>query len=440
MGLNNNFRHALVSHFSSVLHWTVGKNNHECKLIDAEASNLTDEQIFNIAMEFKPDFIVLYISQRGFSQNIELAKRIKDKTNSKIIVAGPWCSMEPKEMLKEDTIDHLIEGEFEFEVLKIVDGKNKNRHTKSARLTQKELNELPWVTKVYAKHLDIKRYKESSLWYPFVDLFTGRKCYWGKCIFCLWPFSILEGGSYSVRDMEDVLDEMEWVTKNLSVKEIFLQDDTLSAERAKLLSEGILKRGIKIQWSTYARGDLTMTPDILKKMKESGCHCLHIGYESGNDELLKNMNKGVTVESLETFTRWVNDAKIDIHADFMIGLPGETEETARNTINWAKKLKVGTYQFAPPKPYMCTPYYAWLKNKGYLDEDDNPNLPNMSYQQMVDLCKKAMKECFFNPAFIVRTILNPRELMLVSRSVVPALKYLLLRKHDLPEKKLSSRK
>ncbi|MDD5181711.1 MAG: B12-binding domain-containing radical SAM protein [Candidatus Nanoarchaeia archaeon] len=408
------------------------KYNHECRLVDAEAENKTDAQLIGMAEQFKPDFTVIYISQRGFSDNISLAEQIKEKTGSKIIFVGPWCSMEPEKLLENKVIDYLISGEFEFETLNIINGKNNSRHIQAARLTSEQLNELPWVTKVYAKHLNLKNYKVSSLWHPFVDMFTGRKCYWGRCIFCLWPFTILKGGSYTVRNIDDVLDEIEWAVKNLPIKEIFMQDDTLSGERAELLADGILKRGIKIAWSSYARGDLTHTPEILKKMKQSGCHCLHVGFESGNDELLKRMNKGVTTKTLETFTEWANKAGIDIHADFMIGLPGETEETARNTINWAKKLKVATYQFAPPKPYMCTPYYTWLKDNGYLDKEGNPSLPSMNYQRMVDLCKKALTECYFNPAFIRRMMFKPREVLRIVRSAFYFARYMLFKKSDLP--------
>jgi len=409
-------------------------HRHECKLIDAEAGNMTDEEVFKIAKKFKPNFSIVYITERGFKENLKLAEKIKKATKSKIIFVGPWCSMNPKEMLKNKIVDHLIDGEFEFVVKDIVEGKIKKRYIKAARLTSEQLNELPWVTKVYSKHLNIKNYKISSLYYPYVDTFTGRRCYWGRCIFCLWPFTILKDGGYILRDMEDVLDEIEWVTKNLKVKEIFIQDDTLSGHRAKELSEGILRRGIKITWSAYARGDLTMTPEILRLMKKSGCHCLHLGYESGNDELLKKMNKGVTVKSLETFTKWATDASIDIHGDFMIGLPGETDETARKTIEWAKKLNVVTYQFAPPKQYPCTPYYNWLVQNKLIDKDGNPNLPNMSYQDMVDWCKKAMKECYFNLGFLKRVIFRPREIKRLLLSAFYVLYYLYFKKTDMPER------
>jgi radical SAM superfamily enzyme YgiQ (UPF0313 family) len=160
-----------------------------------------------------------------------------------------------------------------------------------------------------------------------------------------------------------------------------------------------------------------MTPNILKLMKKSGCHCLHVGYESGSDKILKTINKGVTRKDLEKFTKWVNAAHIDIHADFMIGLPGETEETIRDTIDWAKKLKVLTYQFAPPRVYPCTPFYFWAKNNNYLNKDGIMHLPNMSISEIENWCKVAMKECYLNLEFLSRVVFKPSE---IKRLVRPA--------------------
>jgi anaerobic magnesium-protoporphyrin IX monomethyl ester cyclase len=411
------------------------KYGHECKLIDAEAENLTDTEVFKTARKFQPDFSVIYVSERGLKNNIELATKIKKQTKGKIIFVGPWCSMVSNEMLKTKIVDHVIDGEFEFVVKDIIEGKRKKRYIKSKRLTLEQLSELPWVTKIYAKHLNIRNYKIGSLWHPFVDLFTGRKCYWGKCTFCLWPNTIFKKGSYVSRDINDVLDEIAWAVKNIrpKIKEIFIQDDTPPAWRCKELAEGLIKRGIKIQWSTYARGDLTLTPKILSVMKKSGCHCLHVGYESGNDSILKNINKGVTVKGLETFTKWVTRAGIDIHADFMIGLPGETLETIRKTIDWAKKLNVVTYQFAPPKPYKCTPYYNWLIKNNCIDKKGNPNLPNMTYDEMVKWCKIAMRECYFNPEFIKRIMFKPHEIQRLLRSAFYLSYYMFFSRSDLPE-------
>jgi len=405
------------------------KYEHKCKLIDSEADSLTDNEVLKIVRKFKPDFTVVYISLKGLKDNLSISERIKNETGSKIIFVGPWCSMpEVKKLCIEDKkiVDHLIDGEFEFATKDIVEGKEKRKIIISNRLTSEQLNELPWVTKIYNKHLNIKNYKIGSLWYPFVDMFSGRKCYWGKCTFCLWPSTILKEDGYVFRDINDVLDEMEWAVNNIEpkIKEIFIQDDTPPAWRCKQIAEGLIERNIKISWSTYARGDLTLTPEILKLMKKAGCHCLHVGYESSSNEILKKINKGVTKEMLEKFTQWCNDAGIDVHADFMIGLPGETDETARETIKWAKKLKVVTYQFAPPRPYPCTPYYNWLVKNKLIDKNERPEYKEMNYKEMVEWCKKATKECYFNFGFLKRVIFKPHELKRLIRSAIFVISYI----------------
>ncbi|MEM5778164.1 MAG: radical SAM protein [Candidatus Aenigmatarchaeota archaeon] len=406
------------------------KYDHECKLIDAEADGLSDEDLINIAKNFEPDFTVIYISERGIESNIQLAQKIKKKTKSKIIFVGPWCTIVKNSIIKNKIIDHIIDGEFEFAVKDIVEGKIKKYYIKTKRLTSEQLNELPWVTQVYKKHLNIKNYMVSSLWHPFVDLFTGRKCYWGRCTFCLWPFTIFKEDGYVVRNIEDVLDEIEWISKNLKVKEIFIQDDTLPGWRAKQIAEGILKRKIKITWSAYARGDLSMNPEILELMKKSGCHCLHVGYESSSNEILKKCNKGVTKEQLEKFTKWATNAGIDIHGDFMIGLPGEVEATIRKTIKWAKKLKILTYQFAPPKVYPCTPLYEYLNKNNSLDLCGGPNYPNLNSLKIAKWCKIALRDCYFNPEFLKRVLFKPKELKRLLRSAVYAGPYILLKKTE----------
>lgn len=180
------------------LSYTTGlleKYGHECKLIDAEAENYKDDYVIQIANKFEPDFTVIYITERGIAANTVLAEKIKSNTKSKIIFVGPWCSLIP-DKINKNVVDFIVDGEFEFATLDIVEGREKRNYVKSQRLTAKQLNELPWVTKVYAKHLNVNNYRVSSIRHPYVDVFTSRRCYWGKCAFCLWPVTILKEGGY----------------------------------------------------------------------------------------------------------------------------------------------------------------------------------------------------------------------------------------------------
>ena len=407
-------------------------HKHKCMLIDAEAENLTDNQVLDKAQEFKPDYTVIYITEKGIDSNLILAKLIKIKTDSKIIFVGPWCSLIPEKIMEHDVVDFVIDGEFEFATLKIVNGnyKCKRGYLKETRLTSKQLNELPWVTKTYAKHLNLNHYRVSSIKHPYVDVFTSRRCYWGKCAFCLWPVTILEGGGYVERDIKDVLDEIEWAWENLGIKEVFIQDDTLSPKRAKELSEGIIERELDMlgfNWACYARGDLMLSQEIINLMAKSGCITVHIGFESGSNKILKRMNKGVTIQSLREVTERFNKAGIKVHADFMVGNIGENRKTVQETINFIKSLDLDILQVAPPKLYNKCNIYKWYehnKEGAWIDERGLPNLKDMTYEEMVGQCKRALKEYYMSKKFIIKAITHPSLMKRTLASVVPAIKFL----------------
>jgi anaerobic magnesium-protoporphyrin IX monomethyl ester cyclase len=408
----------------------VEKNNNICKLVDAQADNLTDNDVSRIAAEFKPEFTVLYITERGLEYNLLLAAEIKKRTDSKIIFVGPWCSIVHEAVVSSDVIDYIIDGEFEYAVLDIIKGKvsKDKKYIKEQRLTTEQLNNLPWVTKVYSKHLNIKNYRVSSIKHPYVDIFSSRRCYWGKCAFCLWPVSILECGGYVERDLKDTLDEIEWAVKNLKIKEVFLQDDTLAPIRAKELSEGMIKRGINISWACYARGDLALSQETIDLMKKSGCHVVHIGFESGNDDILKKMDKGVTTESLREVTRRFNNAGIAVHADVMVGNIGESRKTVQDTIDFIKSLDgIDILQMAPPKLYKKCNLYKWYadnKEGAFIDKRGLPNLKDMTYEDMVSECKRGLREFYTSRKFLTRAITHPSLMKQVLGSAIPAIKFL----------------
>lgn len=218
------------------------KNGHKCKLIDAQADNLFDKEVSDIASEFKPDFTVIYITERGLEANITLAEKIKSKTKSKIIFAGPWCSLIPDKILKHEVVDFVIDGEFEFATLDIVKGREKRKYIKSQRLTAKQLNELPWVTKIYKKHLNIYNYRVSSIRYPYVDIFTSRKCVTGDT-----KIILSDGSEIKV---EDAFKNTPKFVKSLDLKENKIVDGKLEGiveKETEELIELITENGQKLK-------------------------------------------------------------------------------------------------------------------------------------------------------------------------------------------------
>lgn len=409
------------------------KNGHEVKLVDALVDKLSHKETIDDIKKFSPDITVIYTSLDSLDNEIALANFIKKEINTFIVFVGPWCAMDPEGILKKSTaIDGVIRREFELPLANLAEIMSKNlglgevkelTWQKDGQITnnpdgefinQEQLDAMPFVTDVYRRHLHIKNYKQTSLKYPFIDLFTARGCAWGKCTFCLWPNTIHKGAHFRMRSLENVLDELKYIQKELpEIKEVFFQDDMLPRVRMKEIAEGMIKENIKLVWSAYAKADLDY--ETMRLAKKAGCRFLHVGYESANQNILDSVNKGEVVDKMAEFTRLAKKAGLKIHGDFIFGLPGETEETIKKTIAWSKKINISDYQFVVPQPHPSTPFYQWLKSNNYLTPTGEPNYPSLSLEKLQYWRFKAYREIYLSPRYLLtrfkESLKEPSELI-----------------------------
>lgn len=391
------------------------REGHMVRLIDAPPLGLDHKKTFREIVEFLPDMLVVYGATKSQKNDIIFSESIKEKVNCNIVFVGPFASIDPKVILEHsEKIDCAIKGEFEYPLLQLANGRKRNEidnlfwrnngeiteNKERPPLKRQELDSLPFVASFYKKHIDFRNYKLASELHPFIDLFTGRGCFWGRCTFCLWPHSFIKGAVYNTRSIENVLNEIKFIKKEMpSIKEIFIQDDTLPKGRALELSEAILGSNLDITWSCYVRGNLDY--EILKIMKRSGCRSLHVGYESANVSILKNVHKGISVGTMAEFTRNAKRLGLRIHGDFLLGLPGETENTIRETIRWAKSLDPETAQFLIAIPYNSTPYSNYLKGCN--------NRLNLSERELNKWRKLAYRRFYIRWKFVKKALFHPYE-------------------------------
>ena len=235
------------------------------------------------------------------------------------------------------------------------------------------MDELPWVTPVYKRDLTIENYFIGYLQHPYVSFYTGRGCR-SKCTFCLWPQTV-GGHRYRVRSAESVVEEVRWIKENLpQVKEIFFDDDTFTdfRPRAEEIARGLGKLGVT--WSCNAKANVPY--DTLKVMKDNGLRLLLVGYESGNDQILHNIRKGLRTDIARRFTSDCRKLGVTIHGTFILGLPGETAETIRETIQFAVDINPHTIQVSLAAPYPGTQLYDEAVSNGWITAHDNLNLVN----------------------------------------------------------------
>lgn len=394
------------------------KHGHTCSLIDAPVANLTHEQVYEKAESFSPKLLVLYISKDSLPNDAAVGEEIKKRTGCKIVLVGPWCANTPEKILKEYSVaDIVVRREFEDAVLDIANGKPLKSikgiiyrskagivsNPERPFLTGEQLDRFPFVASVYKRHVPIENYYQASLLHPFIDMFTARGCAWNQCTFCLWPNTIHKGAMYRARSIDNVIKELHYIKKELPwVKEVFFQDDMLPSVRIRELSSRMLKEKLNMKWSCYVRANVDR--ETLFLMKKAGCRYLHVGYESVDPTVIKLVKKGNIKEEMERFTKDANEAGLRIHGDFILGLPGETEQSIQATIEWAKTLGIEGYQVFIPQPHEATPMYQWLKKRGYLTKDGDINYPFLSKDRLTYWRFRAMKEIYFTPSYIWNTV------------------------------------
>ncbi len=323
------------------------------RLLDAPAHHVSSEETIKIAQGY--EFLVLYTSTPGFPGDIQLAGKIREaKPTIKIAFVGPHVTVLPERTLKDcPAIDFICRKEFDHSVVEFAQGNPIEEilgisYRKDGAVVHnpdrpqiQDLDALPHVTDVYYRDLDPRRYNVPFLLYPFVSLYTTRGCP-AQCTFCLWP-QTTSGHAWRKRSTDDVAREMAKAKEYWPwVKEFFFDDDTFNIQKARTVELCAKLKPLNLTWSCTSR--VTTDFETLKAMKEAGCRLLIVGYESGDQQILKNIKKGATLERARQFTKDCHKLGLVIHGDFIMGLPGETHETINNTIAFAKELDVETIQ------------------------------------------------------------------------------------------------
>ena len=353
---------------------------HTIRLVDCPAWNWNVEDILRDLKSFSPELVIMDASFTSLNNDLSVAKRIKDELDVSIVMVGPPTSQFSEKML--EVADFVARYEYDYTLLELADGKEVSEilgisYKEDGKVIHnpnrpwiKDLDDLPFVSKVYKKHLNIYDYFLNYSLYPMVQIFTGRGCPY-RCTFCAWPQTFM-GRGYRVRSIGNVLDELEWIEHNMpKVKEVFFEDDTFTINKKRVVDfcKGYLDRGLRISWSCNARVD-TLDLETMHEMRKANCRFLIVGFESADDGILNNIKKGFTVEKAREFAENVKKAGLLLHADFIIGLPGENKETIEKTGRFIKEIKPDQLQVSVVSPFPGTELYKWFEENGYLIIDN----------------------------------------------------------------------
>jgi len=420
---------------------------------------MTREKVIEIVKQFKPDMVVSDTSTASIKNDVKELEAIKKARECFGVLVGTHVSALPKETMKmSKAIDAICVREYDYTLRDLAKELEKKKPaldrvkgivwrqgSKIVKNTErppiKNLDELPFVSKIYKKHLNYKDYFYSANLWPEVTIVTGRGCPY-NCMFCNWVQN-LNPGKYRARSVEDVIEEFKFIERNFpEVKEVFLEDDTFTAdfERVKDFCRAKVNAGIKVKWSCNARADVPL--EALQWMKKAGCRLLCVGFESGSQEILNGVRKGTQIAKIEQFMKDAKKAGVLVHGCFMIGNIGETAGTARQTIEFSKRLDPDSAQFFPIMVYPGTGSYDYFKKKGWLVSQDYSkwvdcegghncmvSMPGMSNKEIVRWCDIARKEFYMRPGYILgklwQIVRSPEESGRIFKSAFTLGKYLL---------------
>jgi hopanoid biosynthesis associated radical SAM protein HpnJ len=394
------------------------------RLLDAPPHHVSVEETISIAKDY--DFVVLFTSTPGWYGDHKIAEAMKEAhPNLKIAFVGPPVTVEPERALKEcAAIDFVVRREFDYaavefaqgkpleDILGISYGRNGSVVHNPDRPPLDDLDALPDVTDIYHRDLDVRRYNVPFLLYPFVALYTTRGCP-AQCTFCLWP-QTLSGHPWRQRSADAVAREMAKAKEYWPfVKEFFFDDDTFNLQKARTIELCRKLKPLGITWSCTSR--VTTDHETLKAMREAGCRLMIVGYESGDQQILKNIKKGATVERARQFTKDSKKLGLKIHGDFILGLPGETRETIRRTIDFAKELDCETIQVSIAHAYPGTEFYDFAKANGFIvneqkmvDEGGHQlahiEYPGLPREYVMEMVHRFYDDYYFRPKAIFRIV------------------------------------
>ncbi|HEY1764662.1 MAG TPA: hopanoid biosynthesis associated radical SAM protein HpnJ [Opitutaceae bacterium] len=393
------------------------------RLVDAPADGISVEDSLRIAGEY--DLVIIHTSTPSFPTDAHFAEDLKKHKPSVLVgMVGAKVAVDPQGSLEATTaIDFVCREEFDFTCKEIADGRpladivglsyrqsdGTIKHN-APRPTLEDMDLLSFVAPVYKRDLKIENYFIGYLKHPYVSIYTGRGCR-SRCTFCLWPQTV-GGHAYRTRSVAHVLEEVKWIQDNMpEVKEIMFDDDTFTdfKPRVEEIARGLGKLGVT--WSCNARANVPYP--TLKIMKENGLRLLLVGYESGDDQILLNIKKGLKTDMARRFSEDCRKLGIKVHGTFILGLPGETRETIEKTIEYAKQINPHTIQVSLAAPYPGTALYKEAVENGWLEENRAANLvspsgiqlaaigyPHLSRSEIYHQLERFYKSFYFRPSKI----------------------------------------
>jgi radical SAM superfamily enzyme YgiQ (UPF0313 family) len=416
---------------------TLEKVGNKVEIIDSAALKLDADETIKRVIDNGFEFVGITVMTPTIGSAMEVARKIKEKNKSIFVfMGGAHVTALPEKTLEIfPEIDAIVIGEGEITTPILIKSIEKNKSLKDVlgiayrkngkiivnppRSVIKNLDELP----LPAYHLlpinKYRPYPPHGKKLPYMAIMTSRGCPF-RCTFCSKP---VHGKLYRAKSPKAIIDEIKYIKENFKIKEILFYDDSFTLDRNRIieLCDEMIKNNIYIPWSCETRVNL-VDKELLSKMKSAGCYIISYGVESGNQEILNTIKKDITIEQIRNAFKLTREAGISIVSYFMLGCPGDTERTMKQTIEFAKELDANFAQFSICTPFPGTEIADLIDKKDEIDwnkltyvSNRSESIPfvlskNLNEEQLKKYYNEAYKEFYLRPSFVIKTILRIRNM------------------------------
>lgn len=399
---------------------------HETHLIDANGFDLTVSHIVEEVKKLKPDLLVARIAFDVQAADLNVLRQISAAhTAMKVLVRNSIMSravfLKKQLLLENDFVSYFVNGELESTIAEICNALNAGKLPPGvsykengkildtpAAAEEKDLDKFPFPA---YNLLPSMRPYHTSMFRPIYTLvMSSRGCPF-QCAFCAYAAT-----RYRERSPENVVEELKWLKRDFGLENFVFFDDTISLnmDRASAIFRLMAKHGLGLKFGMCTRVD-RINEEMIRSAKAAGCVEAGFGIESGSQKVLDACKKGITIAQIRDAIRICKAHDIKTMASVVLGLPGETEDTIKETFRLMEELDPYYCQYATAVPFPGTEMFSMLKERGQILTEDwekyNPlealpvfQTPQLSREQLAAYKKKGYMRFLLRPSFVLKRI------------------------------------
>lgn len=388
---------------------------HEIKVLDAVALRMSGEQAEKVIEKIRPEAVLSLTSAGTWKEDFTFLERLKGKTSFRLFMSGEIFLEDAKNILeKYKFIDGALLNFIEEDFLKFLESdfspnprEIRSSVWRSGDKIEAQVNKAKGTFSLPPMRHELFPLKHYRMpwqrYHPFASLLTDYGCPF-YCKFCN-SRSI----GYAIRRNEDIEEELDYI-KSLGIKQLFIKDMTFGASRGHALEvlELMIRKNYGFAWNAYTRSDI-VDEKLLALMKRAGCHLLQVGVESADEGLLKNYGKSITVQQTKDAFRIIKKHGIAVGAHFIFGLPGDTMEGIRKTVELALELDpvYASFNLAMPRLGASLESRGW-ENTPLDSSGETPfyKLEHITEKGLAAERKRALRKFYFRTSYFKTLIFS----------------------------------